>query len=171
VQHVPPERWPWAIALYALLPLAIALLIQPAQLVADRAGAHPAAAIVVGVNIVLPLSIVAVALWYPRRRTVLAAPVLALVGFTVGRALVRDARVWVWTPGFLLSVLHPIVVAACVASGVIALTAASVVRLWRRVGLADEHQRCGNCGYLCIGLPENRCPECGASFERSADSQ
>jgi hypothetical protein len=26
---------------------------------------------------------------------------------------------------------------------------------------ADEHARCGNCGYILTGLVEPRCPECG----------
>jgi rRNA maturation endonuclease Nob1 len=29
------------------------------------------------------------------------------------------------------------------------------------------HPQCDQCGYLLIGLPENRCPECGMPFDPS----
>lgn len=30
---------------------------------------------------------------------------------------------------------------------------------------SPQHKRCLGCGYILNGLPENRCPECGRSFD------
>jgi hypothetical protein len=30
---------------------------------------------------------------------------------------------------------------------------------------SEQHKRCLGCGYILDGLPENRCPECGRTFD------
>ena len=141
--------------------VAVGLAATPMQLIAQRQTGRGALGIVIAVNFLLPLGAFLVAIWYPRVRAAIPGGLLVGAGFIVERIAEVNPAVWNWSPKFVALHTHPISVAASVGCAIVGAIAATLVKPFRRVGLADQHLRCPVCGYLMTGLPSAGCPECG----------
>lgn len=163
MRYVPPSRWPWALAGYALAGLLPALLMTPARAIAIRYGVHPGMPTAFLVNLLIPATFVATAWKYPRVRFVWIGVPLALVLYTAERAIEISPSPSTWSLGLFVARLSPIVTVACVISGAIATAACFAIRPVRIVGLKPSPTACPQCGYETEGLVA--CPECGRIAE------
>jgi len=93
--------------------------VVPLQQVAAGAGLRPGVGTAVGVNILLPLFALGVAIWRPRHATAWAGGFLLALGFFVGAMVRVEPRAWAWTPNLALHVGHPILIAAAIGCGVV----------------------------------------------------
>lgn len=167
-RYIPPERWPWALGVYAGSGVIVALSAEPLAALAARLGLRPVLGIVLMANLLYPTAILAAAVWFPRKRLVPLGVLCTLLAFTVTRGLLRDWHFWLWPPSFLLgNVLHPVIVAGTLVSAGLGVFGAALARPWRRVGRPDDHLRCPACGYLLHGIRAERCPECGVPYARA----
>lgn len=112
------------------------------------------------VNVAMPLYIACLAWLYPSRRVAAAGAALAACTFVLCMGLMIPASVTRFLPS-VLGQLGPIGTIACVCYLMIAWSAASAARIWRRVGLPPNPQACKKCGYLLTGNVSGVCPECG----------
>jgi hypothetical protein len=85
---------------------------------------------------------------------------MVVAAFAVVRLLALDLKFWTWSPAFIAAHTSPIEVAAAVGCSIVGVVVVLLVRPLRRVGRADDHERC-RCGYLLRGITEGVCPECG----------
>lgn len=103
----------------AYLAIGFAVGVVPLQQVAAGAGLRPGIGTAVGVNLLLPLSALALAIWRPRHGTAWAGGFLLAVGFFLGAMVRVEPRVWQWTGHLAMKVSHPILIAAAVGCGVV----------------------------------------------------
>lgn len=159
MRYIEPGRWPQMLGFY----LALGLLAGSgvAQWLGQRSLGRPGLGTATAINLLLPLGAVGLAFAYPSRRVAAGGGVLLTAGYVLGTAFRSDPRFWLWTPAMLPQITHPVQLPATLAYVLIGVGVAWAVRGWRRVGLADAHLRCRACGYLLVGVPGPRCPECG----------
>lgn len=163
MQHVPPQRWSIGVLVAGVGGAAAALAIEPLTLLATRAGVHHAAGTVIGANVLYPAAVIAAGAYFPRARMVPLFVLAALLAFMLARSAVRDWHFWAWSPAFVATSLHPVIVVGGIVAGGLAAGATALLRPWRVVGLPDEPSRCRACGYCLAGVESAQCPECGAT--------
>ena len=160
MRYVPPRSWPLALGGYALagiLPGALDGILR-GQLV--RWNLPPAAAIVILVNVVLPILFVLTAAFYPRPALVLPGVLLALCGAVLVRIALSGPSSLPPSTGYFPVRLHPITVVATLISGAIALATCFATMPLRSVGVPPDPKACRTCGYM-LDDQMRQCPECG----------
>jgi hypothetical protein len=160
MRYVDPGRWPAAMVGYTALGALVGLAVTPLQSWAANHLGRPGYGIAIAVNLLLPAAAALVSAWYPRPITTLAGGPLLVGAFVLVRVLLLDLHFWAWSPAFIAARTSPIEVAAAAGCSVVGPTVVLLTRPLRRVGRADDHERCP-CGYLLRGLAEGVCPECG----------
>lgn len=118
----------------------------------------------INIGILLPAAAIALAVRFPRTRTILlgtaALAALATVAMLAFNGLFVPQLSTKWLVVGVLSVMEiasPFYLVAAAVAG-------AVARRWRRVGECPMGE-CPECGYALHGLGEPRCPECGTPFD------
>ena len=158
--YVKPERLPYVLPAYLLGGLLIGASIPPMQRFAAAHFGRAGYAVAFVVNIAMPVLVVSLAAIYPRLNVVLAGTLTATLAFLATIGLNAPPLTAGWLRN-LLGQMGPILVVACIAYHVLAAGTVAVLRPFRRVGRPPDPAACIHCGYLLIGLPADRCPECG----------
>jgi len=164
VSYVHPSRWPLALLaclLAGVIP-GIGWLHGLAQAHLGRAGFGT----MIAVNILMPLSAIAIAAAYSRFWTAILGGVLITSGWVLARLFWAEHDPLKWNLSLLLNMTGPILVVATAGYVVLGAAAVALVRNFRRVGLEDAADRCETCGYSLTGLRVGPCPECGADISR-----
>ena len=162
---VSPARWPWALLAYFAVGSIVG--IAPLQQAALALWGSVRQGNFIPVNFGLPLAAAIIAALFPRWWTVcLGGPLLAL-GFNIGRLYGYAPSPGMWSTGLLARVANPIVVLSGFGCVLVGLAVVGALLTVRRVGTPPPEGLCPGCGYPVEGLPEARCPECGASLPLS----
>lgn len=160
MHYVPPSRW--SIALFLYFASGLTLGISQLPRLFGNFGLKPGIGTALIINILVPLVVVAVTVWYPRKRTAAPGAILAYAGVLLGMRLLAEWRFWIWPASFVTTSISPIAVVGSLVCALIACAVVAMIAPWRRVGLpeTDDGPRCA-CGYPLRGL-SGSCPECGA---------
>lgn len=114
------------------------------------------------INFVLPLVVMLLSALYPRWWVAgLGAGLLGLAfPLCTGKVGIPFSGRWLAT---YLNQIGPIYFVASLVFVLLAVGTVGALRGIRRVGVPPDPRACRSCGYLLVGLTENRCPECGLS--------
>ena len=163
MQYVPLQRWKIALPLWVCCGTGAYLLIALGTGAVVARGGPPPLMTVLVANLIYPVSLVTVAIWYPRTWFFPFGGALALLGYAFTRMIYIDLRPAHWTWVELGAGFHPVLVIGTAASVIFATFVSISLSPMRRVGTPPIPQpRCAQCGYSLTGNTTGRCPECGA---------
>ncbi|MBI5865569.1 MAG: hypothetical protein HZB38_13885 [Planctomycetes bacterium] len=149
---------------YVIGGLIVGLTAPTLQSLAAAQFGRPGVGSMVIVNLILPALFVGLSAIYPDWRVALGGTLLGSLLFLLLTGH-RGSLSSQYLVTFIRS-MRPVLFVACIAYHVLAFGTAMLVSRFRRVGEPPHPQACPQCGYLMIGLPSQRCPECGGERRR-----
>lgn len=161
MKYLSPLIWRRVLVGYGLAGFGVGALNRFLGMIVLKNGGRPGWVTAAAVNLVLPICALCGGWLYPRRRIAAVGGLLLGVGFFLGTQLVATPAFWTWRPVGMAATASPILVVGTLGYAMIGLGATLFARGRRVVGLADQADRCGHCGYLLTGATGDRCPECG----------
>lgn len=162
--YVRPRPWWLIVLIYAAGGLLLALSVPVLRAYAISRYGKAGFAIMLLVNIALPIWVAALSLFYPSFRTALGGTFAMVIAFlaATGQIPLPRSSDWLYV---IVHRMNPIMFVACVCYHLVALASVGAMRVVRRVGYPPDPNVCENCGYLLAGLNEERCPECFTPFK------